>query len=63
MRHHYVNTLCVCVFDSVCVWLMWKSVVCLTVRNDKRMHFGLLEGNNCLIQHKIKCKCYLIFFL
>lgn len=43
MRHHYVNTLCVCVFDSVCVWLVWKSVVCFTDRNDKRMHFGLLE--------------------
>lgn len=54
---------CLCVWQCVCVWLMWKSVVCLTVRNDKRMHFGLLEGNNCLIQHKIKCKCYLIFFL
>lgn len=40
MRHHYVNTLCVC----VCAWLVWKSVECFTDRNDKRMHFGLLEG-------------------
>lgn len=38
LRKYFV---CLCVWECVCVCV---SVVCLTDRNDKRMHFGLLEG-------------------